>query len=209
MELTLERFLTGPLDTNTYLLISKDTALVVDPSSGCEEVLQACLDHSLKVAGIIITHGHYDHIAGIPEVIERFGELPVYINPGEYEMLTNPMQNLSMMIGQEFSYEGPLSPLDEGPFSIAGITGEVFCVPGHSAAGCALLCDHYLLCGDILFAGSVGRSDLPGGNPDLLIEGITKKLMPLPDETVVCPGHGGRSTIGRERQLNPYLSGKM
>ena len=120
-------------------------------------------------------------------------------------MLTDPMHNMSVMMGEYFSYNGPITDLNEGPVTIGRFTGTVFVIPGHSPAGCALLIDKYLLCGDILFAGSIGRTDLPGGDQEQLVDGIRKKLLSLSDETVVCPGHMGRSTIGRERRMNPFL----
>jgi glyoxylase-like metal-dependent hydrolase (beta-lactamase superfamily II) len=209
MSISVERFVTGPIETNTYVVIhSSRECLIIDPSSGLDEVLSLIRDEQLQPQAIVITHGHFDHIAGIPEILNDFPQLPVYIHPDERTMLTDPMHNMSFMIGEMFRYDGPISDLNEGPFSIGSITGTVYLVPGHSPGGCALLAGNYLLCGDILFAGSVGRTDFPGGNQELLISGIEKKLMVLDDETVVCPGHGGRSTIGRERRMNPYIGSR-
>lgn len=208
MAVTLERFITGPIETNTYLLLHNvKTCLIIDPSSECGEVLQFIVDHDLELQGIVITHGHFDHIGGIPEVMAAYPQVPVFINPAERSTLTNPQHNMSVLMGMSFTYHGEATMLDEGPFTAGDFSGEVYCVPGHSPGGCALLIDHFLLCGDILFAGSVGRTDFPGGNHSQLIDGIKNKLMKLPDETIVCPGHGGRSTIGRERRVNPYLHG--
>jgi len=208
MAISLERFVTGPIETNTYLLINNEkSCLIIDPSSGCDEVLQYIREHDLTPQGIVITHGHFDHITGIPEVVAIFPQLQVFINSAERSTLTNPNHNMSLLMGMSFTYSGAAAMLDEGLFTTGEFTGEVYCVPGHSPGGCALLVDRFLLCGDILFAGSVGRTDFPGGNHSQLIDGIKSKLMKLPDDTVVCPGHGGRSTIGRERRVNPYLSG--
>ena len=210
MNVTLERFVTGPIETNTYLVISeKSTCLIIDPSSECDEVIRCVNERSLIPQGIVITHGHFDHIVGIPEIIAPFPDTPVLISRAERSTLSNPHHNMSTLLGRSFSYTGKADNLDEGHFVLGDFTGEVFLVPGHSPGGAALLLGTYLLCGDILFAGSVGRTDFPGGNHRQLIEGIMTKLMKLADETIVCPGHGGRSTIGRERRMNPYLTGAL
>ena len=207
MNITVELFVTGPIETNTYAVVDEDSkeCLIVDPSSGLDEVFSLINEEKLKPTAIVITHGHFDHIGGIPELIARFPSLPVYIHPEEKNMLTDPMHNMSVMMGEYFSYNGPITDLNEGPVTIGRFTGTVFVIPGHSPAGCALLIDKYLLCGDILFAGSIGRTDFPGGDQEQLVDGIRKKLLSLSDETVVCPGHMGRSTIGRERRMNPFL----
>jgi glyoxylase-like metal-dependent hydrolase (beta-lactamase superfamily II) len=203
---TVEKFVTGPIETNSYVVIddSKE-CLIIDPSSGVDEILTLIREENLQPQAIVITHGHFDHIGGIPEVIAEFPVLPVYIHPDEREMLTDPAQNMSIMLGEQFSYNGHICDLNEGPFSIGKIAGTVFVIPGHSPAGCALLIDKFLLCGDILFASSIGRTDFPGGSQTRLVNGIHEKLMPLDDDITVCPGHMGRTTIGRERRMNPFL----
>jgi hydroxyacylglutathione hydrolase len=206
MSISVERFITGPIETNSYLVISDSKeCLIVDPSSGLDDLVALIREEQLSPQAIVITHGHFDHIGGIPEVLDEYPRLPVYAHPDEKKLLTDPMFNMSFMLGEHFSFQGTISDLDEGVFTAGNIAGTVFCIPGHSPGGCALLVDKYLLCGDILFAGSVGRTDFPGGSQELLIDGIRKKLLPLDDEVVVCPGHGGRSTIGRERRMNPYF----
>jgi glyoxylase-like metal-dependent hydrolase (beta-lactamase superfamily II) len=206
MSITLKRFVTGPINTNTYIVQNESNdCLIVDPSSGCDEVIAFLLDKQLQPQGIIITHGHFDHIVGIPEIVARFPSVVTYIHPAERSTLTNPMHSMSIMAGVSFYYNGVVRDIEEGPFTIGSFIGRVFVIPGHSPGGCALHIDNYLLCGDILFPGSVGRTDFPGGNQASIIAGIRSKLLTLADETIVCPGHGGRTTIGRERRLNPYL----
>ncbi len=205
MSITVERFITGPIETNTYLVIDSRECVIIDPSAGVEVMISRIRDRHLEPQAIVITHGHFDHIIGIPEVIEAFPLLPVYIHPDERIMLTDPRHNLSFGVGEEFRYDGLIRDLEEGAVSFGAIKGTVFMIPGHSPAGCAILIENFLFCGDILFPGGVGRTDFPGGDGKKLIDGIIAKLMPLDDAVTVCPGHMGRTTIGRERRLNPYL----
>lgn len=203
---TVEKFITGPIETNSYIVSDESKeCLIIDPSSGVDEMLAQINEERLELKAIVITHGHFDHIGGIPEIILQYPTLPVYIHPDEREMLTDPAQNLSVMLGERFSYNGYICDLNEGPFSIGKISGTVFVIPGHSPAGCALLIDKFLLCGDIMFASSIGRTDFPGGSQTRLVNGIREKFMKLDDDIIVCPGHMGRTTIGRERRMNPFL----
>lgn len=206
MNVTIERFAIGPLETNAYLVHGEnEQALVVDPSSGCDQILAYCRDHKLKVAAILLTHAHFDHAMGIPEIQKAFPETTVWVHASERVLLERADYNGSYMIGQDFSYEGPVSELSEGPAVIGGFELEVRHVPGHSPGGCAFLFEGHCLVGDAVFAGSIGRADLPGGDGPLLIKSIKEKLLTLPDETVLYPGHGGRTTVSREKRMNPFL----
>lgn len=206
-EVKVEKFVTGPLETNTYVVYTMShNSIIIDPSSGLESLFSFLRDKSLKTLAIVITHGHFDHIIGIPEIVKEYGEIPVFINPLEKEALTDPYQNMSFLMEKGFSYKGDIRDLIEGEFLVSDIKGKVLFVPGHSVGGCAILIGTNLFCGDILFAGSIGRTDLPGGNYHLLIKGIKEKILTLSDDTVICPGHGGRTTIKRERTTNPYLT---
>ena len=206
MNVTIERFAIGPLETNAYVVRNRhEQALVVDPSSGCGEILDYCRDRKVKVAAILLTHGHFDHIMGIPELREAYPEATVWVHSSERILLQRADYNGSGMIGQEFSYEGPVSELTEGAMTIGGFELEVRHVPGHSPGGCAFLFDNQCLVGDAVFAGSIGRADLPGGDGPLLIRSIREKLLSLPDDTVLYPGHGGRTTVSQEKRMNPFL----
>jgi hydroxyacylglutathione hydrolase len=205
MKVNVERFVTGPIETNTFVVSSGAAALIVDPSRGCTSVVDFCDKEKLRVEAIVLTHGHFDHIMGITELHEKYGALDVWVHADEKILITNANYNGSVMIGAEFAYTGPTKNLSEKTTKIGSFDVRVLHVPGHSPGGCALVFDGVAIVGDALFAGSIGRSDLPGGDGELLIENIKLKLLTLPPETVVYPGHGGRTTIGREKRLNMFL----
>ncbi len=207
MSVSIHKFITGPIETNTYIVRGdKDRCLVVDPSSGCEEVTGFVEREGLFPEAILLTHAHFDHTMGIPEFQSIYPGLEVYVHRAELMLLTNAGINGSVMMGKPFTYNGNTHDLTEGKMKIGSFETEVFFVPGHSPGGVAFKFDDFLLCGDILFAGSIGRSDFPGGDGELLIKGIKEKLLVLSEKTVVCPGHGGRTTIGREKRSNPYFT---
>ncbi len=206
MPIEIKPFVTGPIETNTYVVWNeKKQCCVVDPSGGCKAVLKFIEDQSLVPGAIILTHGHFDHCIGIPEILAGFPEIPVWVHPQDADFLKRADYNGSFMVGLDFAYTGPLNYLTEGKMRIGGMECTVFHVPGHTPGGCALVFENHCLSGDSLFAGSVGRSDWEYGDGDLLIRAIKEKLVPLPEATVVHPGHMGRTTIGREKRMNPFL----
>jgi hydroxyacylglutathione hydrolase len=204
--ISITRFITGPIETNTYL-VSNDgkRCVIVDPASGCDELLRKIVVEKLIAEAIVLTHSHFDHITGIPELTDALGDLPVYVHASEARFLADAELNGSLWFGERFTFAGRTKELDEGKQQIGSFVFDVLWVPGHTPGGCALCIGNNCLCGDALFAGSIGRSDLPGGDGPLLIASIKKKLCALPDATVVWPGHGGRTTIGREKKSNPFL----
>ncbi len=210
MNIAITRFVTGPLETNTYVVSGKqEPVLVIDPSDNCGELLGDLASKKLRVEAILLTHGHFDHLLGISEIREFAPAAQVWVHPDEKPMLRNAQFNGSFMIGAAFSFTGETYDLVEGPRVVGAFSFEVLHVPGHSPGGVALVFrdngETACISGDSLFAGSIGRYDFPGSDGGLLLRSIKEKLLALPDETVVYPGHGGRTTIGRERRLNPFL----
>jgi hydroxyacylglutathione hydrolase len=212
MALSIKKYATGPLETNTYVVDNGSSCIVVDPSQGCQGPLSQIAREKLIVPAILLTHCHFDHILGIAEILAAHPEARVWAHPSERPLLINAEINGSYLIGSPASYDGPVSDLREGrAVSIGGLTFDVLHVPGHSPGGCAFVfrdaATTSVLSGDALFAGSIGRYDFPLGDGPLLIKSIRDKLLTLPDDAVVYPGHGGRTTIGREKRMNPYLTG--
>jgi hydroxyacylglutathione hydrolase len=208
--LAIHSFVTGPLETDTYVISNGTSCLVVDPSSGCDEPVRLILREKIPVAAILLTHCHFDHLLGIAEIQAVSGPAAaVWAHPAEKPLLTNAEFNGSYLIGRPTVYDGAVSELAEGPCTIGDFTFEVLHVPGHSPGGCAFVFNDkgrtHCFAGDALFAGSIGRTDFPYGDGPLLIKGITEKLLTLPDDTIVYPGHGGRTTIAREKRMNPYV----
>ncbi len=203
----LETLTVGQLEVNCYLIGCAETGegAVVDPGGDAEDILQAIKKLGIKPKYIICTHGHADHIAAVDEIKKATGA-KVLIHSADAEMLTDPQKNLSVFMGDNIILQPADKLLAEGDIIELGtVKLEVLHVPGHTAGGICLKTDQAVFSGDTLFAGSVGRSDFPGGNHSQLIKGIKEKLLSLPDETRVYPGHGPDTLIGQEKRHNPFL----
>lgn len=214
----IDRLVLGEYQTNCYVLRSSEKAadcLIIDTGLDVRELLAFLENNKLTPKSLILTHGHIDHIAGVEKLRAKYPDIVVYIHKADADALTDPMNNLSFMLDstdsqadRSFSAEKADHPVDEPDvIEAAGIKLKVLHTPGHTQGGMCLYCEkeNALFAGDTLFADSIGRSDFPGGNMRQLIEGIKTKLLTLPDETVVYPGHGNRTTIGREKTHNPFL----
>jgi hydroxyacylglutathione hydrolase len=209
--------------TNCYVVAAGpgEQCLVVDPGIGVLEVLDEVLaEHRLHPAAVLLTHGHLDHTFSVAPVCGARG-ITAYVHPADREMLADPAKGLSMdltaLFGGKLSYSEPddVAELTDGAtLSLAGIEITVDHAPGHTGgsvlfrlpgAGTSWDAEQICLSGDVLFAGSIGRTDLPGGSTDTMLTSLRDKILPLADDTVVLPGHGPATTIGRERAANPYL----
>ncbi len=192
--------------TNTYLIWDKTTkeAAIIDPAAPSENLLRFIKELSLNMKCIINTHCHADHIGGNQFFATKLN-IPIYISKLDAEGLTNPKRNLSSYMGEDLvSATAKKTLKDNDIIKLGKLELKVITTPGHTVGGISLYSDGLLFSGDTLFAESVGRTDLPGGNMKQLIASIKQKLFKLPDNTTVLPGHGPSSSIEDEKVANPF-----
>ena len=214
----IDRLILGAYQTNCYILRASEAAkdcLIIDTGLQAGELVDFLQRHKLNPVAVVLTHGHADHITGLVALRGRFPHIKVYIHKLDAEMLTGEKDNLSAMAGvlspgwlTPFSSEPADFSLEEGDaIEQANIKLDVLHTPGHTPGGICLYSkdEGIVFVGDTLFADSVGRTDMPGGSTPQLIKSIKEKLCPLPDETIVYPGHGPQTTIAQEKAHNPYL----
>ena len=208
------RFVVGPVATNCYFAINEATkeTLIIDPGAEAKRLYDKLKENSLKPVAILITHGHFDH-AGAVEELKEFcasdgNDVISYAYFEEERVLKEPALNLSRaMEGAPKSYEADNYVKDGDEIKLAGFSIKVIFTPGHTPGGCSFYMpdEGVLFSGDTLFCGSVGRSDFPEGSASTLIRSIKEKLLVLPDDTLVCPGHDSDTSIGDEKRYNPFL----
>jgi glyoxylase-like metal-dependent hydrolase (beta-lactamase superfamily II) len=189
-----------------------EQCVVIDPGIGVEPELDSVLrEHRLQPVAVLLTHGHLDHTFSVTPVCGA-RDIPAWIHPGDVELLSDPIKGLSAesrtMFGGRLEWTEPsdIMLLDPNkPLQVAGLSLTVDFAPGHTPGSVVFETEQTLFSGDVLFAGSIGRSDLPGGSWEQMQESLARVILPRADEIVVHTGHGPSTTIGRERQTNPFL----
>ena len=201
-----------PFEENAYVahLPESTDCLIVDPGFEPEKIIGHLEKGGLTPAAIIITHAHSDHIAGNEAIKSRWPGCKLAIGAAEAAKLTDPRSNLSAMFGLNVVSPPADVTLQEGEFyTAAGIRVQIRAIPGHSSGHVVYIledCDPIMVfVGDVIFAGSIGRTDFPGGDFNRLADGIRKQLYTLPDATILLPGHGPATTVGREKRGNPFV----
>jgi glyoxylase-like metal-dependent hydrolase (beta-lactamase superfamily II) len=208
----LGKVISPPFDENTYVahLAGRSDCIVFDPGFDPDSILDYLEQRGLTPAAILCTHGHSDHIAGNAALKQRWPNVPLVIGVGDAWKLTDPKGNLSAAFGASLISPSSDRTVDEPErFEAAGLTLDVLAAPGHSAGHVVFLCRQvapwHVFGGDVLFRGSIGRTDFPDGDFDALRASIHDKLFTLPDDTIVLPGHGPATTVGREKRTNPFV----
>jgi hydroxyacylglutathione hydrolase len=205
----LESFPVGPLRCNCTILGDEATheAVVVDPGDNIAEILARLQKHGLTLRQIVITHAHIDHVGGAA-LLKRATGAPVFLNQNDLGLLGAMEMQAGWLGIRTPEVAPPDASADDGlTVGLATLPAEVIHTPGHTPGSICLLFpeQHLLIAGDTLFAGSIGRTDLPGGDGRQILRSLRDRLLVLPDTTRVLPGHGGDTTIGEEKQSNPFL----
>lgn len=196
----------GPLQANCYILECEETkcGIIIDPGDDADVILETISDRKIKPEFIVNTHGHIDHISANDE-LKRKTSAKLCIHRLDADMIVNPQKNLSFFLGIPISSPPPDVILEDGDILESGtIKLKVIHTPGHSPGSIVLLADSAMFTGDLLFAGSIGRYDFPGSSYREIMESL-KKIITLGDNLIVYPGHGFETTIGEEKETNPFL----
>ncbi len=211
-KIRLAAIVSAGFEENSYVVQQEGRAdcVVVDPGLEPEKILAHLDEEGLTLACILVTHGHADHIAGNGLLKQRWPECRLLIGVGDAAKLTDPVLNLSAPFGMSLVSPPADATVQDGDiFSAAGLEWEVRAIPGHSPGHVIYLCREFrpmlAFVGDVIFSGSVGRTDFPDGDFGQLAAGIRGKLFTLPDDTRLLPGHGPATTVGDEKRTNPYV----
>lgn len=196
-----------PFFKNGYILACTSTshAAYIDPGDEAKHLLKFVDENELELISILNTHAHMDHICGIGSV-KQVWDVPIYLHQKD-EFLYQGLQEQSRVFGFDYA---PAPPIDyylhpSKQLSVGELTVKIHHTPGHSPGSVSLEVEEHLFCGDVIFAGSIGRTDLPGGSYETLMGTIQKKILPMGDAKILHPGHGPETTVGRERATNPFL----
>jgi len=196
----------GPFMVNSYLVVNKDKAIIIDPGSGVKSLLKKIESENLKLVAIIATHGHIDHVEGVNIIKSQF-DAPFYVNSMDMDLIET-VEIQARMFGVR--NPGKIIPDRDlplhGNIEIADLNLELLHTPGHSRGSVSIKIDDVIFSGDTLFNFSIGRTDLPGGDYEELINSIKTKIFTFPDSTRILSGHGPETTVGRERKMNPFFT---
>lgn len=203
----IETLVVGMIQANCFLVADKATkkAIIIDPGGDAPVIVRRVNDLGLDVVAVIATHGHFDHVEGLAGVKEKISA-PIMVHPEDIPLIKG-MRSQGALFGISVAQAPPpdrlLNDGDEIPFG--NLTAKILHTPGHSPGSVSVLVGNDIFVGDLLFAGSIGRTDLMGGDYDTLINSVVKRIFTLPAETVVHPGHGPDTKVGIEKRTNPFF----
>ncbi|WP_138264420.1 MBL fold metallo-hydrolase [[Clostridium] hylemonae] len=204
----VEKFVTGIISTNCYLAVNEETrqTAVIDPAACPSYLMGHIKSEGLKIEAVLLTHGHFDHIMGLDGFLKEY-DVPVYLHRDDEQLIKDPGLNQSGIYTSGYTFGSATYIEDNETLKTAGFEFKVLHTPGHTPGGVCYYAEaeKVLFSGDTLFQSSVGRTDFPLGSMSDLVRGIREKLMVLPDDVLVYPGHMGETTIGYEKSHNPFL----
>ncbi len=206
----IKQLAVGPIMANCYILGCGETrqAVVIDPGDEADRILMTLAKDKLKVTHILNTHGHFDHVGGNRKLKEATGA-PILIHAGDAPMLAQLSAAAATFgLSAENSPEPDRHLSDGDEIAFGNLSLKVLHTPGHSPGSVSLYTDGKVFVGDLLFSGSIGRTDLPGGDYDTLIASVRNKIFPLGDDVTVYSGHGPETSVGREKRFNPFVGGR-
>ena len=206
----ITKFVCGPLQENCYLVTDPTTekAILIDPGSPDQPLLEALKKLPGKLTGILLTHGHFDHIGGI-NAVEDISDVPVFVHSGDAPMLTDGRKNLSLYFGKTLTCNCTQKPVEDGDeISFGAQSFRALHTPGHSGGSVCYIGDGVLFSGDTLFAGSIGRTDFPGSDEKQMALSL-EKLQSLPGDYQIYPGHGPQTTLSTEKLQNLYFRNEL
>ena len=205
----IEQIKTGMIEENCYLVYNDEALLIIDPGEDAAKIKTQIEKTQQQPVAILLTHTHYDHIGAV-EKLRQFYQIPVYVSPLEQSWLGDPILNLSGLGRHDDIANIIVSPaeyeFEMKTYRLGNMTFRVVPTPGHSIGSVSFIFDDFVVSGDALFKGSIGRTDLYTGNLEQLLHSIQTQLFVLPDEFAVYPGHGDATTIEHEKRTNPFFN---
>lgn len=205
----VKKIVSGQIEANCYIVYDTDTlkAVIIDPGEDGDKIISEIEKAGFKPEMLVNTHGHYDHILSDEQIRTKY-KIPLAAHKEEVTMLADPQRNASAMFGSAESVKTPEVILEDGQEVKLSFTKfKVIHTPGHTKGGICLLFDGFIITGDTLFAGTIGRTDFPGGDFDEIMNSL-EKIKQLPLSTIIYPGHGSQTTLANELRHNPYLNGR-